>query len=205
MGSIGEHVGQRARHHLLITAVSVLLEFTGSPAEVLAQACFRDTHRGCEAVWITQLGVGWYLRDLGDDEARFLAMVDVGYLAAIDSLNAVGGTLVAGANDVDGWIGLQARYRRWLSTKASLDVGLGAAMPGRSIQAPLITAVLGVNFTESQSVYLQLQPINSRDWRSEEFTGTKLVPSVTFRAGSRLGLILAGSLSALLGAFWASF
>lgn len=189
---------------LLTCTLGALLALALVPAAIGAQACFRNTRPECEALWIAQFGLGAYLGGLSSEWAKTIATIDVAYLVRQGPRSAVGGGVLLGSNDVDGWVGAQARYRRWLSDRTSVDGALGVAMTGRSMKSPLLTAELGVNLRDRVSLYAQLQPIAEvQNTRPVTFSEHRLAPSVSARFGSTFGAGLVIVVSALLGLSWA--
>ena len=185
---------------------------TAHAQERRAQSCFQRPSPDCAGFVLTQIGIGTHLGSLYHGNSpvtsRFIVTVVGGYMVNVDSKNALGGALFFGANDVDGWVGVQGRYRRWFGQRLSLDVGLGVARTGRSLPSPMLMGETGINFGDRAAVFLQLQTVGNREWFSRRegaaFDNTYVAPSITVRLRDRWASGLAIGLTAFVGLLWAA-
>ena len=152
----------------------VLVVMTVDSATLVAQS--RDTvprgHRGTSVLFEAAIGVRLDPRPDPADDTRWYASWEFG-----PSFNrghwAWGATIFAGV-DVDGarW-GIRPRYRRWLGSKAALDLGAGILLGGNNQgygeeHYPGFAGLIGLSYGNWLGLNLELQAVRttriSRDY-----------------------------------------
>lgn len=201
------------RHHALkLVYLSCAIGACASPTQLRAQTCFSRPTQDCKAFALVQFGLGMYLRPLTNPNPNLTASkavvtVDAGYMVSVGAKSALGGGIFYGANDNDGWVGVQGRFRRWLTDRLSLDAALGVAGTGESLPSPMLLGEVGLNLDDRASVFLQLQPVGNREWFTRHNPGahsnTYIAPSISARIGGPKAAMLGLGLTALVGLFWA--
>jgi len=113
-----------------LTVLSIALLLAGSEAAPAQESlCYRAQPKpACSAFAFTNFG-GYVV--LGSDvtgDTPLREVADWGLMANVDSRNAIGGSVFASLDRVGFGLGPAVRYRRWLSSTASVDVALGAPL-----------------------------------------------------------------------------
>ena len=142
--------------------------------------CFRGRPLPeCSSFFITEAEVGYVL--FGPDLHSFPDFVfglDVGLMRNLSPHDAVG--ISAGASNR--YVTLGPRYRRWLSDKVALDVGLSAAWePGRIEIVELHTAIM---YGDRVGLWVNAAP---------DFGRGEHALALGIRAGSEAGLVTYGA------------
>lgn len=149
--------------------------------------CFRGRPLPeCKSFLITEAEVGYRLIDPeGHDDFDGLVLgLDIGWMRNLTSDYAVGLTL--GANNRH--ITLGPRYRRWLTQKAALDVGLSAAW--RSTRIRTVELHTGLNYNDRIGVWLDA---------THDFEQGNPGLAVGVRAGAEPGIIAYGGAAVTFG------
>jgi hypothetical protein len=88
-------------------------------------ACFQPRPMpACRSFWVTEFGVQWFVSQPPgvNDQRRWLATWEVGWMRNRTPDDAVGGSVFLSANDNALRSGVRARYRRWTGGETALDV-----------------------------------------------------------------------------------
>ncbi|KPK81606.1 MAG: hypothetical protein AMS25_05485 [Gemmatimonas sp. SM23_52] len=160
--------------YVAISAALVGVLTWAAPLE--AQFCFRGRPaRECRQFLITEAGYARGARD------GWLLMSELGFMHNLNDKNALGGTVLAGMVSDDVQIGLKLRYRRWLSSKLTLDASPGVILHHGNHRAPGFTGHVGVGYGDYLGLTLLVQaiPLEGEDTEVRSYFG--------FRVGSYLG------------------
>ena len=106
-----------------LIALTVIL---GTAPALSAQLCYHARPKpSCSAVVFTDFGA--YALVSGDDwgNAPWREVADWGVTVNVSERDAVGGSVLATFDRAGLLIGPELRYRRWISSSAALDFGLG--------------------------------------------------------------------------------
>lgn len=150
--------------------------------------CFRGQPLPeCRTFFVTEAELGYIL--LKPDLHSFpdvLIGMDVGLMRNLSPNDALG--IIAGVNNR--YVSLGPRYRRWLSDRVALDVGLSAAWePGRIEIVELHTAIM---YGDRIGLWVNVAPDFGR--------GTQAL-SLGIRAGAEPGVITYGAAAATVVIF----
>lgn len=183
-------------------AAALLTFFLALPAGAGCQACPQPN---CWSPWITELGMGPYIGFSGADPAPFLVALHAGYLRSQGNSQAIGGSLLAGANRIGPFAGFEARYRRWLTTAFTVDAGLGIVpfADGAFGSVPLVGS-LAVG-TRSLGVAIQVQPLKDVRLYTTGSQDTEIVSAIALQLRGKLGGTSVLVLLALLGYAFATW
>lgn len=97
------------------------------PAALAAEgkACFQPRPLPvCRSFWVTEFGVQVFLSEPPgvNDQRRWLATWEVGWMKNRSSADAVGGSVFIEINDNAMRSGVSGRYRRWMGSESALDI-----------------------------------------------------------------------------------
>lgn len=179
----------------------VLLLLLLAPGKGSGQACAQPN---CQDPWVTEMRLGRFFGFSGEDRSPFLITIHAGYLRAFGDNQAIGGGALIGANDIDGFVGFEGRYRRWLSPETAVDVGLGIVpFAGQSLETPHIMGNVAVNHG-TVGVFFHMQPLKDLNPTTDEFTETETVSAIGLQLNGGLGRKAALILLGVVGLAWAS-
>ena len=92
------------------------------------RACFQPRALpACRNFWITEFGVQFFISQPPgvNDQRRWLATWEVGWMRNRTADDAVGGSVFVAANDNAFRSGVRARYRRWTGGETAVDLSPG--------------------------------------------------------------------------------
>jgi ubiquitin len=151
-----------------------------SAAAEEGRACFQPRALpACRSFWITEFGLQWFVSQPPgvNNERRWLATWEVGWMRNRSAADAVGGSIFLSTNDHAHRSGVRARYRRWTRGGSSVDVS-PALIVFQSDEDLEVRAKLGAALQAS---------VAFRDWIGLTTQVEAASGGVRFQAGVRLG------------------
>ena len=124
---------------------------------------------------------------------RSLLAVYVGWMQNVGERSAVGGVVMAGLTGGRGLVAVRPRYRRWLSPRLSLDVGVGPMVaPGFGASAEVSVTVADLIALTSELAVLDQGGSGTTTWYFGAKTGS-YAGLATYAAGAAAGLLYIAS------------
>lgn len=163
---------------------------TGAIAQAVAQAplCWRARPKAqCGAFVVTNAGVYSRVVKATPEEGSLAAVLDFGLMVNVTPRDAVGASFFASI-ETNAAVGPAVRYRRWLDSRASVDLALGVPTNGRQ------TGVFGlVKVSPTDWLGVALRPKLIRGYDYPSCTTVSCAPPVTrTKFGATAGVELSG-------------
>ncbi len=114
---------------LTLLFIAVLLAWSEPALAQGAPLCYRARPRpACSAFVFTNFGAYLVLSRDGTNDTPFREVADWGFMANVTPRDAVGASVFASLDRLGFGLGPAVRYRRWLSSTASLDIAVGTPL-----------------------------------------------------------------------------
>lgn len=115
--------------------------------------------------------------------------------------DGVGAAALVGANDIDGFGGVEGRYRLWLIDDFNTELAVGLiAVAGESLGTPIPFGNISLNYRE-YGVGFHVQTLQDLNPQTDEFVEPETVTAIVLRGGGRTvrnAAIVVGALAAFL-------
>jgi len=114
---------------LTLLFIALLLAWSEPAPAQGAPLCYRARPRpACSAFVFTNFGAYLVLSQDGTNDTPFREVADWGFMANVTPRDAVGASVFASLDRLGFVVGPAVRYRRWLSSAASLDIAVGTPL-----------------------------------------------------------------------------
>lgn len=124
---------------------------------------------------------------------RSLLAVQVGWMRNLGKHSAVGGDVMAGLTGGRGLVAVRPRYRRWLSPRMSVDVGVGPVVaPSFGASAEVSLSVADLVALTSELAVLDQGGNSTTTWYVGAKTGS-YAGLATYAAGAVAGVLYIAS------------
>lgn len=150
----------------------------------------------CSAFLLTNFGL-YVVAPVDEGDSRFRAVADWGAMVNVSTRVAIGASWFASVDEVGFMVGPTARFRRWSSTRSSLEVGVGTPLYSSDEQRS--GSILGlVRWSPTSWLAVTARPETVRRpvySTIGEYLGTRSRGRVSFgmEAGEVPGLVLTGA------------
>ena len=200
---------QNYRLRCFLSIVSALSFILGS-TPVNAQMCFRGKPSPeCKSFWITEFGLCYRIDPVQEmDMDKESLTMELGYMVNHTAKSAFGGTFFLRGGEPMNGLGLRPRYRRWLTTRTSLDLSPGIVLVtwgDFDTAAPTFSGQIALNGGDWVGITLQADVIRYDYPYSQQHDRTDLAWYAGARFGSYpgvVGTVVFLGLAILIAATW---
>ena len=157
----------------------------------------------CKSFWITEAGVFYRLIHEPKLEGNYYFTGELGHMINRNERSALGGTIFLGVNTEESYrLGLKPRYRRWISSKLSLDFSPGILLLGDDDSykpdLPGFTGHIGLCYEDWLVLTTQLEIIHFKRFGTDVawYGGAKLgsYPGLAVFIGLPIAALIIGAM-----------